>query len=355
MRTSIIWSAVTILLLAATMAAPALPDQASLIAADQDDDDEDDNRGHGNDSDGHDEDNPGRGDGQDDDDDEDDNRGHGNDSDGHDEDNPGNGGDDDDERNGDASINVVNAGDYTVEVSCDFDAEANQTECAFTGAAPEGGKDIGHIDLPDDAVCTDVIDGDYEFVDPDPNTGVTGYTSKGSDASLTLLLDGDVTVTGSTTYWFKVSGEVFPVTGPGLHCGDPGADATSQDTPTSGLASTPAVDTGTLVVNTYRCTDVPADTDSFDWFGACDPTGGEHEFTIARVDTETDDQRSEESGPSGSAAFDSLAAGTYQLEIVDTDWCHAESDNVTTNGDVVIDAGQTTTVWGFVCEDGAKQ
>src|SRR5665811_1847659 len=121
MRTSIIWSAVTILLLAASMAAtPALPDQASLIAADQDDDD---NRGHGNDSDGDDEDNPGQGVGRNDDE------------------------DDDDNGDGSTNINVVNAGEYTVEVACELDAEANQTECAFSGVAPEGGKDISHICL----------------------------------------------------------------------------------------------------------------------------------------------------------------------------------------------------------------
>jgi hypothetical protein len=56
-------------------------------------DDDDDNRGHGNDEDGVDEDNPGRGGpGDDDDAGEDDDRGHGNDDDGDDEDNSGRGG-----------------------------------------------------------------------------------------------------------------------------------------------------------------------------------------------------------------------------------------------------------------------
>jgi len=357
MRTSIIWSAVTILLLAASMAAtPALDDQTSTLAVAQE---EDGNRG--NDSDGDDEDNPGQGNGRNDDnddEDEDGNRGHGNDSDGHDEDNPGQGNgrnddeDDDDNGDGGTNINVANAGEYMVEVACELDAEANQTECIFTGVAPEGGKDFSHIDLPEEAVCTDVIDGNHEYVDSDPNTGVTGYKSKGGEGSFTLVLDGEVTVAGSTTYWFKVSGEVFPATGPGLRCGDLAAENSTLSTPTSELASTPAVDTGTLVVNTYQCADVPADTDSFDWFGECDPTGGVHEFTLAQVDTDTDDARSEESGVSGSVAFDSLAPGTYHLEIVDTKWCHAESDNVTAGGDVVIEAGQPTTVWGFVCDDG---
>src|SRR5665811_668868 len=209
MRTSIIWSAVTILLLAASMAAtPALDDQTSTLAVAQE---EDGNRG--NDSDGDDEDNPGQGNGRNDDnddEDEDGNRGHGNDSDGHDEDNPGQGNgrnddeDDDDNGDGGTNINVANAGEYMVEVACELDAEANQTECAFSGVAPEGGKDISHIDLPEEAVCTDVIDGNHEYIDPDPNTGVTGYKSKGGEGSFTLVLDGEVTVAGSTTYWLSL-------------------------------------------------------------------------------------------------------------------------------------------------------
>lgn len=340
MRTLIFWRLTSLLLVVSgPLVAPELNERAFSVVAQEDDadDDGDDNRGHGNDSDGNDEDNPSRGRGN-----NDDNPGRGNDDDKD---------DDDDDRDDSAAVDdVVQMEGYAVEVICEFDSDSNSTECVFTGIAPSGTNGVSHIDLPQDEVCAEVTGGTFAYVDPDPDTHVIGYQSAGGDASLTLILEGDVTTTGAATYWFKTADGVFPSTGPGLGCREAMAGAATEET-----AGTPADvtdSTGALLVNTYLCTDVPEQTAEFDWFGACDPVGGMHEFTLAGVDAGTGDQLSEESSTEGSAAFESLAPGAYLLEIVDTQWCHAESDNVTSEGTVIIEAGQRTTVWAFVCDDG---
>ena len=45
-----------------------------------------------------------------------------------------------------------------------------------------------------------------------------------------------------------------------------------------------------------------------------------------------------------------LEPGTYRLEQSNATWCHAESDNVDEQGDVVVKAGARSSVWVFNCE-----
>ena len=280
------------------------------------------------------------------------NRGHGNDEDGHDEDNPGRGNDDGppgNPKNGNDEP-VVKTEAYTVAVDCEYVAGDDNTTCTFTGTAPEDAKDVSHIDLPQSAVCADVVDGDFEYVDPDPNTHVTGYKSRGSEGEFTLVLDGEVTTSGTTTYWFKTGDGVFPATGEGLACEDTISESDSA-TATETFDSQENRDTGTLVVETYTCTGVPADTSEYDWFGMCEPGSETLSFTLLPAGSEAGERRTAETDTSGEAEFASLTPGSHDLDLVDASWCHARSDNVTTEGDPVIEPGATTTAWIFMCEE----
>ncbi len=328
MRTLIFWRLTSLLLIVSgPLVAPELNERAFSVVAQEDDadDDGDDNRGHGNDSNRQDEDNPGRGNNKDD--------------------KPGK---DKDDKPG--KDKVAPTKDYAVEATCEFDADANSTECAFTGIAPSGAMNVSHIVLPKDEVCGDVTGGTHEFADPDPNTQDAAYTSISGAVSFTLILTGEVATSGAATYWLATDDGVFPSTGPGLICDDVMA---GMDTEQAVEATVDVTDsTGALLISTYQCMEAPENTDEFDWFGACNPIGGMHEFILAGIEADSGDQRSEESSGSGSAAFEALAPGTYRLQIVDTQWCHAVSDNVTDEGYVIIEAGERTTVWGFVCDDG---
>lgn len=86
------------------------------------------------------------------------------------------------------------------------------------GVGGPGAKDVSHVDVPEAAVCAEVVGGDYEYVSPDPNTGVTGFKSKGGRGTLTLVLAGEVRVDGTATYAIKSGDGVFRVDGPGLVC-----------------------------------------------------------------------------------------------------------------------------------------
>jgi hypothetical protein len=257
------------------------------------------------------------------------------------------------EDRGNGNVEVANAEGYFVEVQCEFDPAAGTTTCSFTGVAPEGAKDVGHVDLPADEVCAEVVGGSYEYVDSDPNTDVTGYKSTGDDDVITLVLEGEVTPAGTATYWFKTGSGVFPATGPGLGCGDATAEFTlhtpvADGTPEGKDVAEP--ETGELLVLVYICTDAPEDRTGFDWFGECSPEGGVHDFTLTGINETGVEPVSMQSDASGDVTFGALDPGLYSLEMTDVTWCRAASDNVDAEGSVNIVAGERTTVWGFICQ-----
>lgn len=49
----------------------------------------------------------------------------------------------------------------------------------------------------------------------------------------------------------------------------------------------------------------------------------------------------------GVLILDHLPPGRYQLEEVGSHWCHARSDSVEAQGQVVVKAGQWATAWAF--------
>ena len=114
-----------------------------------------------------------------------------------------------------------------------------------------------------------------------------------------------------------------------------------------------AGDTGAITVYKYACpvTVAPA---TFDWYGRCDPQGQGVEFSLSAWDGDqflpvtngiTDGD--------GILRFTRLQPGTYDLEEVNATWCHAESDSVNARGEVVVEAGERSSVWIFNCV-GAK-
>jgi hypothetical protein len=322
MRTLPAWRVIALIALLAALAVVSLPDRGITLADDNDGNssgqgsDDDDDSGQGEDGD-------------------DDNSGEGNNG----ADNSGQG------RNDDNA--VATAAAYTIEVTCASTADATQTACEFQAIAPPGGKKVSHVVVPAAVACAGVVGGDAEFVDPDPNAHVTGYRE--THDAFTMVFDGLVTPAGTATYWVKAAAGVYPATGPGLACNAPASAAETASTP---APATPAPETGTVVVVAYACQGVPADTSAYDWFGACTPGGPSHRYLLDPAENASDDLFAAGTNDTGSATFADLAPGAYALDDPDGNWCHAESDNVNAESDIVVAAGAETTVWLFYCEGG---
>jgi uncharacterized surface anchored protein len=109
--------------------------------------------------------------------------------------------------------------------------------------------------------------------------------------------------------------------------------------------------TGTIVVQKYGCAlpqvKRPA---NFDWFGNCSVQTTGVRFTISQlVNGQYVPTLAGVTDANGLVKFTDLAPGTYKLQEVGADWCHAESDAVNAQGDVVVVAGQRSSVWIFNC------
>lgn len=248
---------------------------------------------------------------------------------------------------------ITGTGDYAVEVACDYDDGAGTSTCSFTGIVPDGGKKINHLDVPEDAMCAEVIGGEYTYVEDDPHTAVTGYQTKGSNDTVTLVLDGHVVPAGPVTYWLKAANNILPVTGPGIECGEPRGFQIQTTPEAAAPTATPQSQTGELRVLIYTCADVPDDTTDYDWFRLCDSEGGVHGLELTRISEVAVEPVMTRTDDSGDASFTGLEPGLYALEMTDGAWCKAVSDNVDAEGNVIIEAGQRTTVYGFACEENA--
>jgi len=243
-------------------------------------------------------------------------------------------------------IDATNA--YTVDVTCLFDETANQSTCTFTGIAPDDGKKINEFSVPEAAICAEVMGGTADYVQADPKMNLTRYQSHGPDASFSLVLAGEVSTTGTTTYWFKVGGSIFPGQGAGLACADEAAESPPADNPDPGTPAAETSSTGKLVVTTYQCPQVPEDPQEFDWFGTCEQ-GGDYHFALDQAGAGAAKHYTLDIPDDGMTVFSDLEPGLYHLELSDAKWCHAESDRVNSEGNLSITAGENTQVWIFVC------
>lgn len=264
-----------------------------------------------------------------------------------------------------SSGEVVLVEPYVVDVECTWDAESTRTGCEILGSAPVGGQGIGFVQVLESDVCAPLVFSDGEYVAPEPHTGFPGYRSREDKASLSIVLEGEVQVAGTATYWIKAGGNVFPVTGAGLEClpqSSPLADHTpapagkQEDAaptvtphPTAEPTAAPEP-TGTLSVYVYTCTSVPEDTTGFDWFGACQPATTGRSASVSSTVDPTSAPRTADTDEAGRATFEGLTPATYKLELADGIWCHAKSDNVTPESDLVVEESRETSVYIFMCE-----
>jgi hypothetical protein len=244
---------------------------------------------------------------------------------------------------------------YTVHVDCVYDAASDQTTCAFDADSPAGAKKINLLDLPSDEICAQVVGGDARYVDPDPNTGATGYRSTDPDGKFTLVFSGRVTSDGSATYWIKAASDIFPATGTGLQCATAQTSAPAPTVPAAAPSATatsvsPEVTdtTGSIVVRAYTCP-IASPVAGYDWYGQCTPVSAGSPYRLMRLDSATRDGMTTSTDDSGRATFRSLQPGTYQLTQANGDWCHAQSDDVNADGNLIVKAGERTSVWVFTC------
>jgi hypothetical protein len=240
---------------------------------------------------------------------------------------------------------------YMVDVACEFDPIDETTTCLLTRIAPDGGKDVGFLQVPETAICADVIAHDGEYNDSDPHTRVAGYKSKGDKASLALELDGEVTTQGTESYWLKAGGDTFPATGPGFDCHAPGETFTLETADKeTGNPTGATEDTGTLRVHVFTCEGVPEDTSEFDWFGTCVQGPESTEFSVTGYSSGDENGETAATGPEGEITFASLDPDTYELGMFGGIWCHAKADNVTTDSGLVVEANSDTNAYIFICD-----
>ncbi len=109
--------------------------------------------------------------------------------------------------------------------------------------------------------------------------------------------------------------------------------------------------TGSLVVQKYACELPPVKRPAnFDWFAECGLQTTGAKFGLSElVDGQYVPKLTGLTNVNGLLTFDGLKPGTYKLQEIGGDWCHAESDSVNATGDVIIRAGQRSNVWIFNC------
>lgn len=290
---------------------------------------------------------------------------------------------------------------YWIDLSCNFDAPSYRTVCSGAAQGQEGAPLVRKINLPRDRFCAVVLRTDSQPerretvqsqapVSSSNNTanagngGVANASADGgsvtigdvqgsndiaidasggnanADASggdnnvaiagsqttqqavqqivepstLTIELEGNVVPGRPTTYWLDTEAGRRPAAGPSLM---QVADQT--------------VETGAIIVDTWTCpTGQPVD--AYDWFGQCTSPATGMQFGLYPVGGSTalatgspDEQ--------GRVRFANLPQGTYEIRPEGTVWCHAESDHVDANGNVIVEPQIESHVWSFVCGGGS--
>ncbi|MGH2547896.1 MAG: prealbumin-like fold domain-containing protein, partial [Thermomicrobiales bacterium] len=106
---------------------------------------------------------------------------------------------------------------------------------------------------------------------------------------------------------------------------------------------------GAIQVRKFTC-DAASYPANYDYDANCDPAATSVKFSLSFWDGNKYVPRvTGTTNENGLLNFGQLQPGTYQLKEVGGTWCHAESDDVNSKGDLIIRAGQRTTVWIFNC------
>jgi hypothetical protein len=108
--------------------------------------------------------------------------------------------------------------------------------------------------------------------------------------------------------------------------------------------------TGSIVVEVYDCP-IATPTADYDWFAQCDPAREGNRFRLVPAGDESPTATQSVTDASGQARFSQVEPGKYVLTQLEQDWCHAKSDGVDEQGNVVVTAGERTTVWVFSCQE----
>ena len=110
-------------------------------------------------------------------------------------------------------------------------------------------------------------------------------------------------------------------------------------------------DTGTILVRKFVC-EVKSPPKGYDFEKECGLSHQNASFSLAKYDPETQKYGEPvvvQANPDGFARWTHLAPGSYKLVEVDGTWCHAESNSVNAQGDVVVQANKLSEVWIYNC------
>jgi len=229
---------------------------------------------------------------------------------------------------------------YRVDVTCDYEAAQNQTSCVFVGSGDADVPAVTAIVLPAESLCSEVVDGEFD-IQRAPDGGGNSYHSNTLDQEgrprCTIVFAGRVATASAASYWCETDGGTFPAEGAGLSC--PQADASDQISETAGA----------VLVYSLLCPAADLGGD-YDWYASCTSSPARSEFELRTTDSSMVSEvlTTSSSGPEP-AKFLLLDAGSYTLNEIGANWCHAESDNTNDRGEVIVQAGQRTSVWIFHC------
>ena len=233
---------------------------------------------------------------------------------------------------------------YRVDISCDYDASLDQTSCLFVGSAEGDAPPVTAVILPVDMVCDDVVDGEYDIVEPNDGRG-EAYRSNSLDQEgrprCRLVFAGRVATASSASYWCETESGTFPAEGDGLSC------------PQEAQAHEISDNSGAILVYAHRCPAADSGGD-YDWYASCPPDAASIGFQLQTAgDSAVSEILTASSTGGEPARFLLLDPGAYELTETGGDWCHAESDNTNDEGEVMVEAGQHTNVWIFHCPAGS--
>lgn len=107
--------------------------------------------------------------------------------------------------------------------------------------------------------------------------------------------------------------------------------------------------TGVIIVHKYVC-DAATYPANFDWYGNCAVKTDGAKFSISTLKGDQWVQAATATtNGDGLLWFNALKPGVYQLKEIGANWCHAESNSVNGQGNVVVKANARSEVWIFDC------
>jgi len=226
---------------------------------------------------------------------------------------------------------------YLVAVACQFESDSNASTCLFVGGTEKGTGDVTQIAIPGDMACSDITGGSYTTSTDD--SGGQMLASPNGAQAVTLVMSGRVRTSGTASYRVSTPNGLFPASGPGLRCGESNTAQVSTE-----LSAT----TGAVRVIAYQC---PAGTNdqTVDWYTKCAQAEPGVTFRLVQNGISSDAAKIGTTDDKGSLIFANLPAATYHLTRDGGNWCHAESDSVNAQGDVIVRANERSTVWIFNC------